>query len=259
MGRLEGKVALITGAGSGLGQGVALRFASEGAAVVIADINVQGGEETVAQARARGARAAFVAANVGLSDEAAGAVHRTVEAFGRIDILVNSAQGFNRLGRAEERTQRMWDKSISTGVYGTFWTMQAAFPHMKAQGGGRIINFGSIVGTQGDRYLIEYAAAKEAIRGLSRSAANEWGEHNILVNVICPIARTASWEGRLKVEPGFVDDVIAGTPLARAGDPERDVGGAALFLASEDGCFVTGNTLFVDGGAHLRGQQAKLP
>jgi len=259
MGRLAGKVALITGASSGLGQGVALRFASEGAAVVIADIDRDGGEETAAMVRERGGRAEFVAANVGLPEEATSAVHRTVEAFGRIDILVNSAQGFNRLGRAEERTQRMWDKSISTGVYGTFWTMQAAFPHMKAQGGGRIINFGSIVGTQGDRYLIEYAAAKEAIRGLSRSAANEWGEHNILVNVICPIARTAAWEGRLKIEPGFVDDVIAGTPLARTGDPERDVGGAALFLASEDGCFVTGNTLFVDGGAHLRGQHAKLP
>jgi len=259
MGRLSGKTALITGAGAGLGRGVALRFADEGADIVVAERHEEPGRETVALIEERGAQAMFVLTDVGVPEQARGAVERTIEAFGRIDVLVNNAQGFNRLGRAEERTDRMWEKSITTGVYGTVWTMNAAFPHMKAQGGGRIINFGSIVGTQGDRFLIEYSAAKEAIRGLSRSAANEWGEHNILVNVICPIARTPSWDRRIALDPQFTEGIIAGTPLGRMGDPERDVGGAALFLASEDGCFVTGNTLFVDGGAHLRGQRAELP
>jgi len=258
MGRLSGKTALITGAGAGLGRGVALRFADEGADIVVAERHEEPGRETVALIEERGAQAMFVLTDVGVPEQARGAVERTIEAFGRIDVLVNNAQGFNRLGRAEERTDRMWEKSITTGVYGTVWTMNAAFPHMKAQGGGRIINFGSIVGTQGDRFLIEYSAAKEAIRGLSRSAANEWGEHNILVNVICPIARTRSWDSRIALDPRFKESVIAGTPLGRMGDPERDIGGAALFLASDDGCFVTGNTLFVDGGAHLRGQRAEL-
>lgn len=258
MGRLAGKTALVTGAGSGLGRGIALRFAAEGANVVVAELREERGLETVDLIEARGARAVFVQSNVGLAEQARAAVDRTVAEFGRIDILVNNAQGFNRLGRAEERTDRMWEKSINTGVYGTMWTMNAAFPHMKAQGGGRIINFGSIVGTQGDRYLIEYSAAKEAIRGLSRSAANEWGEHNILVNVICPIARTEAWDGRIALDPKFADSVLADTPLGRLGDPERDIGGAALFLASDDSCWVTGNTLFVDGGAHLRGQRAEL-
>ena len=259
MGRLSGKTALITGAGAGLGRGVALRFADEGADIVVAERHEEPGRETVALIEERGAQAMFVLTDVGVPEQARGAVERTIEAFGRIDVLVNNAQGFNRLGRAEERTDRMWEKSITTGVYGTFWTMNAAFPHMKAQGGGRIINFGSIVGTQGDRFLIEYSAAKEAIRGLSRTAANEWGEHNILVNVICPIARTPSWDRRIALDPKFTEGIIAGTPLGRMGDPERDIGGAALFLASEDGCFVTGNTLFVDGGSHLRGQRAELP
>jgi len=259
MGRLAGKTALITGGGAGLGRGVALRFAQEGADIVIADRNEETGREAVALIEAKGARAVFVETNVGIAEQARGAVERAIEAFGRIDILVNNAHGFNRLGRAEDRTDQMWDRSIRTGVYGTVWTMNAAFPYMKAQGGGRIINFGSTVGTQGDRFLIEYSAAKEAIRGLSRTAANEWGEYNILVNVICPMGRSSSWERRIALDSHFIEGVIDGTPLGRVGDPERDIGGAALFLASEDGAFVTGNTFFVDGGAHLRGLRAELP
>ncbi|MBV9510142.1 MAG: SDR family oxidoreductase [Caulobacteraceae bacterium] len=258
-GRLAGKVALITGAGAGIGRGVALRFASEGASIMVSDLREAPGEETLALVRERGASGAFAKANIGLKDEIQGAVHQAVQAFGRIDILVNNAQGFTMWGRAEERTDEMWRKSIETGVYGTMWAMNAAFPYMRDQGGGRIINFGSLVGVQGDRYLIDYSAAKEAIRGLSRTAASEWGRHNILVNVICPVAATTAHQRMVAQDPTYASRAGSDSPLRRIGDPERDIGGAALFLASDDSCFVTGNTLFVDGGVHLRGLRTDLP
>jgi NAD(P)-dependent dehydrogenase (short-subunit alcohol dehydrogenase family) len=259
MGRLDGKVAMITGAGAGIGRGIALKFASEGAAIMVTDLRDALGEETLSLVSVTGARAAFQKANIGVKSEVQAAVEDTVRAFGRIDILVNNAQGFTPWGRAEERTDEMWRKSIETGVYGTMWAMTAAFPHMRDQGGGRIINFGSLVGAQGDRFLIDYSAAKEAIRGLSRTAANEWGRWNILVNVICPIAATTAFARRVAQDPGAASAAGANSPLGRLGDPEADIGGAALFLASDDSRFVTGNTLFVDGGAHLRGLRSELP
>ena len=259
MGRLAGKSVLITGAGAGIGRGVALRFAREGARVMVSDLRDAPGQETADLVRARGAEAGFVKANVGRKAETQAAVQRTVEAFGRIDVLVNNAQGFTPWGRMETRTDAMWAKSIDTGVYGTMWAMTAAFPHMRNQGGGRIINFGSLVGVQGDGYMVDYSAAKEAIRGLSRTAANEWGRHNILVNVICPVAKTTSFERRAAIDPAVAANAGSNAPLGRMGDPEEDIGGAALFLASDDSRFVTGNTLFVDGGVHLRGLRTTAP
>jgi len=259
MGRLEGKVVLVTGAGAGIGRGVALRFAREGARIMVSDLRDAPGQETVELVRARGAQAQFVRANVGYKAEVQEAVGQTVGAFGRLDVLVNNAQGFTPWGRMEERTDAMWEKSINTGVYGTMWAMMAAFPHMRDQGGGRIINFGSLVGVQGDGYLVDYSAAKEAIRGLSRTAANEWGRHNILVNVICPVAKTTSFQRRAAIDPVHAASAGSNAPLGRMGDPEEDIGGAALFFASEDSRFVTGNTLFVDGGVHLRGLRTAAP
>lgn len=259
MGRLDGKVALITGAGAGIGRGVALKFASEGARIMVSDLRENLGLESLSLVRGRRAEAEFIRANVGHRTEIQDAVHETVRRFGRIDVLVNNAQGFTPWGRMEDRTDEMWRKSIETGVYGTMWAMTAAFSYMRDQGGGRIINFGSLVGVQGDSYLVDYSAAKEAIRGLSRTAANEWGRHNILVNVICPVAATTALQRKLAEDPAYARRAGSNAPLGRTGDPEEDIGGAALFLASEDSRFVTGNTLFVDGGVHLRGLRTELP
>lgn len=259
MERLSRKVALITGAGAGIGRGIALKFASEGARIMVSDLRENFGQETVDLVRSRGAEAAFAKANIGYKAEIQEAVHETVRNFGRIDVLVNNAQGFTPWGRAEERTDEMWEKSINTGVYGTMWAMTAAFPYMRDQGGGRIINFGSLVGVQGDGYLIDYSAAKEAIRGLSRTAANEWSQYNILVNIICPVAATTAFRRKLAQDPEHGQRAEASAPLRRLGDPEQDIGGAALFFASDDSRFVTGNTLFVDGGVHLRGLRTELP
>lgn len=259
MGRLDGKVALVTGAGAGIGRGIALKFAAEGARVMVSDLREAPGVETVDLVRARGAVAAFVQANIGRKAEVQGAVAQTLEVFGQIDILVNNAQGFTPWARFEDRTDDDWRKSIETGVYGTMWAMMAAFPSMRDRGGGRVINFASLMGVQGARYLADYSAAKEAIRGLSRTAAHEWAPHNILVNVICPVAATTAFSRAAAADPSYAANAGADVPLGRVGDPEHDIGGAALFLASDDARFVTGNTLFVDGGMHLRGLLTELP
>jgi NAD(P)-dependent dehydrogenase (short-subunit alcohol dehydrogenase family) len=131
--------------------------------------------------------------------------------------------------------------------------MQAVFPHMRSQGGGRVINLCSLNGVNAHMYTVHYNAAKEAVRALTRTAAREWAAWNILCNVICPAAATEAYRATMDANPAMERAVLAAHPMHRMGDPEEDIGGAALFLASDDSRYVTGNTLFVDGGGHING------
>ncbi len=251
--RLEGKVALITGAGMGIGRGVARRFAREGASVVVAEINAEAGQRTADELAGLGGHGTFVHADVGHQEQVEAAVAATISTYGRLDILVNNAWGGGSISRLEWKTAAQMKHGFDIGFYAGYWAMQAAFPHMKANGGGSIVNLCSLNGVNAHMYSVEYNVAKEALRALSRTAAVEWGRHNIRTNVICPAAATEAYVAFRDANPETAADMLQENPMRRMGDPEHDIGGVALFLATDDSAYVNGNTLFVDGGSHVNG------
>jgi len=246
-GRLNGKVAIVTGGGQGVGFGIAQVFAREGASVLITGRTPDKLEAAVADLKADGGRAAWIAGTAGVRADAEAAVARAVEQFGGVDILVNNAQTSRPGAMFEDTDDALFRLTIDSGLYGTFQHMQAALPHMKKRGGS-IINFGSYEGIHGGVGFAAYAATKEAIRGLSRTAARELGRYKIRVNVICPAALSPVAEQWVKDFPAEADKVMNLVSLGYLGDCRDDIGPAALFLASEDSRYVTGQTINVDGG-----------
>ena len=255
MGRLAGKVAIVTGAGQGIGRGIARRFAREGARVLVAEWNAETGARAAGELAALGGEGRFLRTDVGEREQVDAAVAGAVAAWGRVDVLVNNAWAGPPMGRVEWKTTEEIEQALRVGFLSNFWSMQAVFPHMKRQGGGRIVNLCSLNGVNAHMYTVHYNAAKEAVRALTRTAAREWARHNILCNVICPAAATEAYRAVMDKNPAMEQAILAQHPMHRMGDPEEDIGGAALFLASEDSRYVTGNTLFVDGGSHLNGVQ----
>jgi NAD(P)-dependent dehydrogenase (short-subunit alcohol dehydrogenase family) len=235
-GRLAARAAMITGAGDGIGEGMARRFAAEGAAVLVADIDEEKGE-AVARARAM----------------ITGVVAACVEEFGSIDILVNNAYRGAGMSRIETKNDELFAASLNINLYAVKWSMEAAFPHMRQRGWGRVINIGSLNGVNAHMGSAEYNVGKEALRAYTRSAAREWAPYGICANIICPAAVSASYRKFQAMQPEVAKASAAVNPMGRMGDPEKDIGGVALFLASEDARYLTGNTLFVDGGAHING------
>ncbi|MDG2333253.1 MAG: SDR family NAD(P)-dependent oxidoreductase [Myxococcota bacterium] len=247
-GKLEGKVAIITGAGQGVGRGIALAMAKAGARCVIADFNEESGQQVVKELEGLGGEALFVGCDVTSRASIDAAVDRTIEVFGQLDILVNNAQ------RAPlsptpvmEHTDEIIDLCFDTGFRGSFRFMQAAYPHLKASRG-RVINIASGAGLDGLAGQSAYGAAKEAIRALSKSAAREWGRDGINVNIICPLANSPGVATLLELAPEMEKRMTANQPLGRIGDCEEDIGPVAVFLASDDSRYVTGHTLPADGG-----------
>ncbi|MFM7735152.1 MAG: SDR family NAD(P)-dependent oxidoreductase [Alphaproteobacteria bacterium] len=249
--RLAGKVAIINGAGQGIGRGIALAFGREGAAVVVAELRQHRAERTADEIRAAGGRALAVPTDVSSRTSVRSMVDRTASELGRVDVLVNNAQGMHEHRPLEDLTDEEFDVFLVSGLKGTFWAMQSAFPHMKSAGGGRIINMVSLNALTGAPGLADYNATKGAIAALSRTAAREWGRHGILVNCIAPGATSKRGQEFLQRNPGAARRIAEERPLGRLADPEADLAPVAVFLASDDGHFVTGQTYFVDGGAHL--------
>jgi len=250
--RLNGQVALVTGAATGIGEGIARRFAAEGATVVVTDRDGPGAATVAAALRDTfGTTATDMKVNVGYEDQVTRMVEQLIAEHGRLDILVNNAQGYNGMASLQDKTTAEFDYSLRTGPYASFWAMRAAFPQMREQGGGSIINLASIDGINGRPLLSDYVMAKEAIRGLTKVAAREWGPYQIRVNCLAPFAASRVVARSTERMPEFANLLKSAPPLGRVGDCEQDVGGVALFLACEDSRYVTGMTIYADGGMFL--------
>lgn len=241
-------MAVVTGAGDGIGAAVARAYAAEGARVVVAELS----EET-GRAVADEIGGLFVRTDVGKRDEVEAMVAAAVGTWGSVDVLVNNAWGSGSLSRVENKTDEEIDSALSVGFRGPLWAMQAAFPHMKERGWGRVVNMTSLNGVNAHMGTLEYNAAKEALRTLTRTAAREWAPTGVVVNAVCPGAKSAAFRRVMGSHPELEQMADQGNPMGRIGDPLTDIAPVAVFLASDDCRYLTGNTLFVDGGAHING------
>ena len=257
MGLLNDKVALITGAGGGIGRGVARRFAREGAAVVIAEIDRDSGAQVAREVEDLGGRALFVHTDVLRKESVLAAVDAAVAQFGGLDILVNNAFVPTPNVLLEDKTDEMLARTLTSTVWASWWAMKAALPHLRARGGGRIVNFTSIDVDVGAWQHADYNTGKSGVVGLTRSAAAEWGRFGITCNAIAPTAMGATFHKLAAEIPGFAERSAAARPMGRPGDPELDVGPVVVFLGSEMSRYVTGVTLHVDGGLHLPGYNSR--
>jgi NAD(P)-dependent dehydrogenase (short-subunit alcohol dehydrogenase family) len=252
--QLQDRVAVVTGAGDGIGAAIARRFAVEGARVLIAEIDEDQGRAVAAALTAdTGADAQFIRADVGRKEDNEAMIAAAIDTWGQLDILVNNAWGGGKISKVELKTDALIDRGLAIGFRGPVWAMQAAFPIMKARGYGRVINICSLNGVNAHMGTLEYNTAKEALRAATRTAAREWAATGVVCNVICPAAKSASFRRVMGEHPELVATADASNPMGRIGDPYDDISPVALFLAG-DGCrYVTGNTLFVDGGSHING------
>ena len=242
MGKMEGKVVIITGGGKGIGFGLSTAFAKEGAKLVLTGRTV---------ATLEGAKKELEE-KYGVSEEQVQhVVEEAVKKFGKIDVLINNAQTSKSGMMLEQHSKEDFDLAIYSGLYATFFYMKACFPYLK-ESKGAIINFASGAGLAGRAGQSSYAAAKEGIRGLSRVAATEWGPYGINVNVVCPLAMTPGLEAWRKEYPALYEQTIKGVPLGHFADAEKDIGRVCVFLASEDASYLTGETITLQGGSGLR-------
>ena len=250
--RLNGKVAIITGGGKGIGFGLARAFAREGANIVITGRNMGRLEQAKkALEQEFGIRVLPMVADG--ADEAAvkNVVAQTITEFGRIDTLINNAQTSKSGVMLKDHTKEDFDLAIFSGLYAAFFYMRECYPHLK-ESHGSVINFASGAGLFGKLGQSSYAAAKEGIRGMSRVAAAEWGPDGVRVNVVCPLAMTESLAEWRENYPDLFARTIQGIPLGRFADPEGDIGRVCVFLASDDAGYVTGETITLQGGSGLR-------
>jgi len=248
--KLDQRVAVITGAGSGIGRAMALRFASEGARIMAADVNGEAAARTADEVRAAGGEAEPFTANVVEPEQVRAMVAAAKERFGRVDILCNNA-GIGSTTSVVDQDPDEWDRVMAVNIKSVFLGCKYAVPLMLEQGGGVIINTASVAGMVGIVQRAAYSASKGAVIALTRQVAVDYVEHGIRVNCICPGTVDSPWVGRLLAQvddpDGLRRSLEARQPMGRLGTPE-EVAGAALYLASDDAAFITGTGLVIDGG-----------
>ena len=249
MRRLENKVAVITGAASGMGRATSIRFAQEGASIVVADLNVAGGESVVRECKENGGNAVFQRADVSSEAEVKAMIERAVKEFGRLDITYNNAGLGGATGRIENINSADWDKTFAILTRAVFLGIKYSVEPMRKAGGGSIISTSSVAGLRGVAGLCAYAAAKAAVISITESAAIDLGHDRIRVNCICPggIVTPLTYKGIPGGEEAALKSMARMQPIPRAGKPE-DIANMALFLASDDAEWITGTAMIVDGG-----------
>lgn len=254
MGKLDGKAAIITGAASGIGRQLALRFAVEGADLAICSRTESKLMETAELCRENGARVYAKALDIMDTEKLKEFVEETVSNLGTIDVLVNNAHTITKPALFVTKTIDDLDLEIKSSLYAYWNLMQFCYPHMKDKpgAGASVINFASEAAVKGDANYAPYAAAKEAVRGLSRVVAREWGSSNIRVNTLCPNGMTEKCQGNFSsLGPEVAAQVKAAfsaNPFGRPGNPYEDVAPVCVFLASDDSHWITGQNLHADGG-----------
>ncbi len=249
MGMLDGKVALITGAGSGIGQGIAFALAKEGVAIAVTGRTESKLIDTCKAIESFGGKAIPIVCDVTKKEQIGPTVEKTVKAFGGLDILVNNAVDGVTIGPLLNLTDEQLQLGFDAGPIATLRFMRAAYPHLKARGGGTILNFISSAAIRWDaRYYSGYAAVKQAIRSLTRGAAAEWGVDGIRALNIAPHANSPALKGWIESRPKEAEEFFKTIPLGRIGDCEKDIGRAVVFLVSPAAQYLTGATIPLDGG-----------
>ncbi len=247
----EGKVAFVTGAGSGIGRATALAFAAKGYAVAIADFDATGGRATEADIAASGGRARFVACNVADDASVAAAVGETVAAFGRLDAAFNAAGTDGEVGRlTADCSPENWNRVIGVNLTGMWHCLRHQIPAILASGGGAIVNCASTAGIRGAAYCAAYTASKHGVVGLTKAAALEYGGQGLRINAVCPGMINTPMTRREGMSE-VIGALVAQSPLGRIGQPE-EIAAAVLWLCGEEASFVHGQAIPVDGAITSR-------
>lgn len=247
MARLDNKIAIVTDGAGGIGSGIVRAYVKENAKVVIADIAEEKGQALSQELNNQGYDTFFIKTDLSNKASLQACVDRTIQTYGQIDILVNNAHA-SRMNSFLNITEDDLNLSFNTGFYATFYLCQMVIPYLK-ETQGNIINFGSGAAVKGDKNQGSYVVAKEAIRGITRVIANEFGAFGINANVISPIAYSEGVDQWRKDNPEYYNQVVQGIPLQKFGDVEKDIGPVAVFLGSKDAQYITGQTVMVDGGS----------
>jgi len=242
---LHDSVAIVTGGSSGIGRAAAERFGEEGARVVVADVDVEGGEETVSRVESAGGEATFVETDTSVEADVEAMVETAVDTYGGLDVAFNNAGIEGEMDATAGQSISNWEQVIAVNLSGVFLGLRAEIPAMLEDGGGAIVNMASVAGLLGFPGLSPYVASKHGVVGLTKTAAGEFGREGVRVNAVCPGVIDTPMVAR--GEEAGLEQVAQASPLGRMGEPE-EVAAAAAWLCSDDASFVTGESLVIDGG-----------